>query len=194
LGAGLDAPFDKTLIELGLVPFPSLLGIANHTGEVKRIALTEVEHVAGDSPSGIGSLVAHLLTLRLNPNSIRIQRRVLRAESPKRSVVVPKVVLVVLSKREHLDARFAFDGGEATHYSTCNTPHLNGPLCVEAEPNCLGFFYESVEPLFHEMEIIILTVIVVNIIVIQTDVVGWVCEDARDLINPVEDFQTVAVI
>jgi hypothetical protein len=114
LGAGLDAPFDKTLIELGLVPFPSLLGIANHTGEVKRIALTEVEHVAGDSPSGIGSLVAHLLTLRLNPNSIRIQRRVLRAESPKRSVVVPKVVLVVLSKREHLDARFAFDGGEAT--------------------------------------------------------------------------------
>jgi hypothetical protein len=44
------------------------------------------------------------------------------------------------------------------------------------------------------MEIIILTVIVVNIIVIQTDVVGWVCEDARDLINPVEDFQTVAVI
>jgi len=68
LGTGLDAPLNKTLIELGLVPFPPLFRVADNTRKIKNISLAKIKHIPRNTSTRIGSSVTHLLPFGLNPN------------------------------------------------------------------------------------------------------------------------------
>jgi hypothetical protein len=117
-------------------------------------------------PSWVCPLVTHLLSFRFNPDLIWVKWGILVAKPPKWTMIVPKVVLIILSKRECLNTWFAYYPWEATQHSVGNDTHLDGPLRVEAEPDSVRLFDKSIEPLFQQVKVIRFVIVIVDPIVL----------------------------
>ena len=92
------------------MPGSALLAVAYDTGEVK--------HVAGHPTARISPLVAVLLPPGGNADGIWKQRGVMPAKAQQWAVIVPKIVMVVLAEREHLNARLGL------HFATMPSEDL----------------------------------------------------------------------
>jgi len=138
----------------------------------------EIEHVTRD-PTALGR---SLVTIQLSPTGhldlLGIEACIMSAEPPERSLIDPEVILVVLSKREGLDARLDFQVRVIHLEPLHNRTHVEDPLGIETEPSDPGSINEEGHPPVEKLDIILIRQLVLVLSVLQPDVVRGIGEDA----------------
>lgn len=132
------------------------------------------EYITRYSPARIGSLVAGELSATGYSDSVHITVCAFAFKSPKCSMTVAEVVFVVLAESERLYTRLHLMRLDSAR----NGSYREYVAGVEREPDDRGSIAKREYARFQPIFVVVYRLIVVVTIVIQTEIVGRIGEDA----------------